>query len=262
MTEYKLGTREEWQAARERLLAREKELTCRNDELARERQQLPWVPVEKEYRFETDEGTKTLAELFDGRSQLFVYHFMFGPDYEAGCPVCSSSADTVNGAVPHLKCPRRNDGLRLACATWLRALGLAGTARAVDRAVAGAEPTGRAAVLSFGVLVLVRRRRPPRGVEAHAPTERRARVLEAFARFLGDAVRGPVQYVERDWSGERWTRDCPVCLLGPACCAGIGQRCGRRPASTGRAPRPPATGLAIWTAPCARERAGAEVLRA
>jgi len=93
------GTREEWQAARERLLEREKELTRRNDELARERQELPWVTIEKEYRFETDEGAKTLAELFDGRPQLLVYHFMFGPDYEAGCPVCSSSADTVNGAV-------------------------------------------------------------------------------------------------------------------------------------------------------------------
>jgi predicted dithiol-disulfide oxidoreductase (DUF899 family) len=96
------ATREEWQAARERLLEREKELTRRNDELARERQELPWVKIDKEYGFETDEGTRTLAELFDGRSQLLVYHFMFGPDYEAGCPVCSSSADTVNGAVAHL----------------------------------------------------------------------------------------------------------------------------------------------------------------
>jgi predicted dithiol-disulfide oxidoreductase (DUF899 family) len=102
MTEHKIGTREEWQTARESLLEREKELTRRNDELARERQQLPWVPIEKQYTFETDDGTQTLAELFDGRSQLLVYHFMFGPEYEAGCPVCSSSADTVNGAVPHL----------------------------------------------------------------------------------------------------------------------------------------------------------------
>jgi predicted dithiol-disulfide oxidoreductase (DUF899 family) len=96
------GTREEWLAARESLLEREKELTRRSDELARERQALPWVRIEKEYHFATEQGTKTLAELFDGRSQLLVYHFMFGPDYEAGCPVCSSSADTVNGAVPHL----------------------------------------------------------------------------------------------------------------------------------------------------------------
>ena len=102
MTEHRTGTREESQAAHEALLEREKELTHRNDELARERQELPWVPIEKDYSFETDEGTKTLAELFDGRSQLLVYHFLFGPEYEAGCPVCSSSADTVNGAVPHL----------------------------------------------------------------------------------------------------------------------------------------------------------------
>src|ERR671918_443769 len=102
MTDHKIGSREEWQAAREELLRREKEHTRMGDELARQRRELPWVPIEKEYRFETDEGTKTLAELFDGRSQLLVYHFMFGPDYQAGCPVCSSSADTVNGAVPHL----------------------------------------------------------------------------------------------------------------------------------------------------------------
>jgi predicted dithiol-disulfide oxidoreductase (DUF899 family) len=102
MTEHRTGTREEWQAAREALLEREKELTRRNDELAREREELPWVPIEKEYSFETEDGAKTLSQLFAGRSQLLVYHFMFGPDYEAGCPVCSSSADTVNGAVAHL----------------------------------------------------------------------------------------------------------------------------------------------------------------
>jgi predicted dithiol-disulfide oxidoreductase (DUF899 family) len=102
MTEHKIGTREEWQAARDALLESEKELTRRNDELASERQELPWVAIEKDYRFDTEDGQRTLAELFDGRSQLLVYHFMFGPEYEAGCPVCSSSADTVNGAVPHL----------------------------------------------------------------------------------------------------------------------------------------------------------------
>jgi predicted dithiol-disulfide oxidoreductase (DUF899 family) len=102
MTEHKVGTREEWNAARQELLEREKELTRRSDELARQRRELPWVPVDKEYRFETDEGPKTLAELFDGRSQLLVYHFMFGPEYTAGCPVCSSGGDTFNGAVEHL----------------------------------------------------------------------------------------------------------------------------------------------------------------
>src|SRR5215210_5575936 len=102
MTEHRTGTREEWQEARDALLAREKELTRLNDELARERLELPWVPIEGDYSFETDEGTKTLAELFDGRSQLLVYHFMFGPEYEAGCSVCSAGADTFNGAVAHL----------------------------------------------------------------------------------------------------------------------------------------------------------------
>jgi len=102
MTEHKVGTREEWQAAREQLLEREKELTYRSDELARERRELPWVPIEKDYSFETDQGTKTLAELFDGRSQLLVYHFMFGPEYDAGCPTCSAGADGWDGAVRHL----------------------------------------------------------------------------------------------------------------------------------------------------------------
>ena len=102
MTEHKIGSREEWQAAREELLLSEKEHTRMGDELARQRRDLPWVPVEKEYRLEADDGTRTLPELFDGRSQLVVYHFMFGPSYEAGCPTCSSIADAVNGVVPHL----------------------------------------------------------------------------------------------------------------------------------------------------------------
>src|SRR3954452_13546318 len=99
----KIGTQEEWQEARDRLLSEEKELTRRADELARKRRELPWVPVEEDYRFETEHGTMTLADLFDGRSQLLVYHFMFGPPYEAGCPVCSSIADTLDPQVPHLK---------------------------------------------------------------------------------------------------------------------------------------------------------------
>jgi predicted dithiol-disulfide oxidoreductase (DUF899 family) len=102
MTEHRVGTREEWLAERKALLAEEKELTRRSDELARKRQELPWVRVDKEYEFETDEGTKTLAELFDDRSQLLVYHFMFGPAYDSGCPTCSSGADTFDGAVLHL----------------------------------------------------------------------------------------------------------------------------------------------------------------
>jgi predicted dithiol-disulfide oxidoreductase (DUF899 family) len=102
MTEHRIGTRDEWLAAHAELLAREKEHTRLGDELARRRRELPWVQVEKEYRFETDDGTLTLAELFDGRSQLAVYHFMFGPSYQAGCPTCSSIADAVDGVVAHL----------------------------------------------------------------------------------------------------------------------------------------------------------------
>ena len=102
MVKHQVATREEWLAARNQLLAQEKELTRRGGQLAAERRNLPWVPIEKEYRFDTDEGPKTLPELFDGRSQLIVYHFMFGPAYTAGCPVCSSAADTFNGVVPHL----------------------------------------------------------------------------------------------------------------------------------------------------------------
>src|SRR3954468_14632430 len=103
MTNHKVGTSEEWQAARDELLAEEKKLTRRNDELAKKRRELPWVPVEKEYSFETDGGTKTLEELFDGRSQLLIYHFMFGPAYEAGCTVCSSIADNIDPNVAHLR---------------------------------------------------------------------------------------------------------------------------------------------------------------
>jgi predicted dithiol-disulfide oxidoreductase (DUF899 family) len=102
MTEHKVGTREEWLAARRELLAHEKEHTREGDELARQRRELPWVRVEKEYAFDTEEGKKTLAELFDGHAQLLVYHFMFGPEYEAGCPSCSSIADGFNGFHVHL----------------------------------------------------------------------------------------------------------------------------------------------------------------
>jgi predicted dithiol-disulfide oxidoreductase (DUF899 family) len=103
MTGHKIATREEWLAARKALLAQEKEHTRRGDELARHRRELPWVRVEKEYTFQTEDGPKTLAELFDGRSQLVIYNFMFGPDYEAGCPVCSSIADSFDGVLPHLR---------------------------------------------------------------------------------------------------------------------------------------------------------------
>src|SRR5438105_15609062 len=102
MATHTTGTREEWLAARLALLEAEKELTRKSDDLARRRQELPWVPIGKPYRFETDQGNASLADLFRGRSQLLIYHFMFGPDYTAGCPSCSAIADGFNGIAVHL----------------------------------------------------------------------------------------------------------------------------------------------------------------
>jgi predicted dithiol-disulfide oxidoreductase (DUF899 family) len=103
MTDHKIGTRDEWLAARLELLKAEKELTRRSDELAQQRQRLPWVRIDKEYRFETDEGMASFADLFRGRSQLLIYHFMFGPEYTGGCPACSAIADGFNGFAVHLE---------------------------------------------------------------------------------------------------------------------------------------------------------------
>jgi predicted dithiol-disulfide oxidoreductase (DUF899 family) len=103
MTERKTGTREEWLAARLELLEAEKEHTRRGDELAKQRQELPWVRIEKDYTFETDDGTASFADLFGGRSQLLMYHFMFGPEFTGGCPVCSTIADGFNGFIVHLE---------------------------------------------------------------------------------------------------------------------------------------------------------------
>jgi predicted dithiol-disulfide oxidoreductase (DUF899 family) len=102
MTSHKIGTRDEWRAASDELLQREKEHTRMGDELAAQRRALPWVRVEKDYVLQTEDGPKTLAELFDGRSQLLIYHFMFGPTYEQGCPTNSSMADGFDGLIPHL----------------------------------------------------------------------------------------------------------------------------------------------------------------
>ena len=102
MSDYKVGTREQWAEARAELLKREKEFTRLGDELAGQRRKLPWVAVEKDYRFETEDGMKSLGDLFDGRSQLAVYQFMFGPQYDGGCPSCSSTADSFNGVLAHL----------------------------------------------------------------------------------------------------------------------------------------------------------------
>jgi predicted dithiol-disulfide oxidoreductase (DUF899 family) len=103
VTEHPTGTHEEWLAARLELLDAEKELTRRSDAVARQRQQLPWVEIDKDYRFETDDGSASLTDLFRGRSQLLMYHFMFGPEYTAGCPVCSTIADSFSGFVVHLE---------------------------------------------------------------------------------------------------------------------------------------------------------------
>jgi predicted dithiol-disulfide oxidoreductase (DUF899 family) len=103
MPEHRIATREEWDVARTELLTREKELTRMSDRLARQRRELPWVRIEKQYAFETADGRKTLGELFEDRSQLMVYHFMFGPEFGAGCPVCSSIADSFNGVLAHLE---------------------------------------------------------------------------------------------------------------------------------------------------------------
>src|SRR6188768_3937929 len=99
---HKIATRKQWLAARLKLLEAEKELTRRSDDVARQRQKLPWVRIDKEYRFKTDKGNASLADLFGGRSQLLLYHFMFGPDYTAGCPACSAIADGFNGFAVHL----------------------------------------------------------------------------------------------------------------------------------------------------------------
>jgi predicted dithiol-disulfide oxidoreductase (DUF899 family) len=102
MTDPRIATQEEWQAERDALLAEEKQHTERADELAAKRRALPWVPVEKDYELETADGTRSLGDLFDGRSQLLIYHFMFGPSYEAGCPTCTSMVDSIDGILPHL----------------------------------------------------------------------------------------------------------------------------------------------------------------
>ena len=182
MTKHMTGTREEWLAARLELLEDEKELTQRSDELARRRQELPWVRIDKAYRFDTDEGSASLADLFRGRSQLLVYHFMFGPDYKAGCPSCSSIADGFNGVAVHLA----NHDVAL-CG------GVAGAAREA----AGVQAADGLDV-SLGVLVRQRlqlrlqRRRSPRSSSAReaSNTTTGARRRSSGARARRVAARG------------------------------------------------------------------------
>jgi predicted dithiol-disulfide oxidoreductase (DUF899 family) len=133
MTEHTVGTREEWQAARDELLEREKEHTHLGDDLARQRRELPWVRIDKEHSFETAEGTKTLPGLFEGCSQLLMYHFMFGPEYEAGCPTCSAIADNTDANVVHL----RARDVTMICASARQSTGSRRTGGAWDGASAG-----------------------------------------------------------------------------------------------------------------------------
>src|SRR2546425_7948662 len=163
MTKHMTGTRKEWLAARLALLEAEKELTRRGDELARRRQELPWVRIAKEYRFETDEGSASLADLFRGRSQLLVYHFMFGPDYTAGCPHCSAIADGVDGFVVHLA---HHDGTLSAVARAPLAK-LRAYQRRMGWAFPWASPLGSR--LSFGLHVPFPQGEQPEGVAGYNP---------------------------------------------------------------------------------------------
>ena len=149
MTTHRIASREEWLAARAALLEREKEHTRLGDELARQRRELPWVRIEKQYTLQTADGPKTLAELFDGRSQLLIYHFMFGPSYEAGCPVNSSIADSFDSLIPHLQ----------------------GSGRDADRGVRGADREAAGLSRADGVELQL-------GVELRERFQRRRRLLE------------------------------------------------------------------------------------
>src|SRR5256714_7775940 len=155
MTTHITGTREQWRAARVDLLEAEKELTHRSDELARRRQELPWVRIDKAYRFETDEGSASLADLFGGRSQLLIYHFMFGPDYKAGCPSCSAIADGFNGSVVHLA----NHDVTLAAVSRAPLAQLQAFKRRMGRALSRASSHGNDFNFHFNVSVTQQQQR-------------------------------------------------------------------------------------------------------
>ena len=168
------------------LLDAEKELTRRSDELARQRQELPWVPIEQDYRFETEDGTASLADLFGGRSQLLIYHFMFGPDYTAGCPACSAIADGFDGSVVHLAAPRRRADApcraRRIAAIRPTSAGWGGGSRGRPRSAATSTTTssvvdhrGAAARGSRRVQLPARRRRCPRRGRAATRSSPRSR---------------------------------------------------------------------------------------
>ena len=201
MTTHTTATREQWLAARLELLEAEKELTRRSDEVARQRRELPWVPVEKDYRFETEAGAASLADLFGGRSQLLVYHFMFGPEYTGGCPSCSAIADGFNGFAVHLE---HHD------------VGLVAVSRAPLAALAGLQaPDGLDA--SRG-----RRRWTATSTSTSTPrsprsSSARGRSTTTTARSTrrGSASRrpGPRRRARRDGAAPTWP---PTCASSPA----------------------------------------------
>jgi predicted dithiol-disulfide oxidoreductase (DUF899 family) len=175
------GTRDEWRAARVALLEREKELTRRGDELAKERQGLPWVALEKEYRFETADGTKTLADIFGGRSQLLVYHFMFGPEYEAGCPICSAAADGFDGFAAHLN----HRGVTFVCVSRAPLAKLQAYKRRMGWGFPWVSSHGSDFNFDFGVSFTAEQQRD--GIEYNYATFNPAPILESAADTpLGD----------------------------------------------------------------------------
>jgi predicted dithiol-disulfide oxidoreductase (DUF899 family) len=186
MTDHRVGTREEWLAARKELLAREKEHTRRADELARERRELPWVRVEKEYTFDTDDGKKTLTELFDGHSQLIVYHLMLGPEYEAACPSCSSIADGFNGLPIHLA-GRADAGFFAISRAPLEKL------QAYKRRMGWTFPWASSfgSDFNYDYTASITREQLSEGAEYNfAPTGDRTPLLEVDSGFLYDTARG------------------------------------------------------------------------
>ena len=174
--DHQIVGRAEWQAARDKLLQREKEHTRKGDELAERLCEPPWVAIEKEYRFDAADGTRTLAELFDGRSQLLIYHFMFGPSYEAGCPVNSSMADGLDGLLPHLHA--RDVTLLLVSQAPLAKL------QAYQREWAGASPGSR--------------RRTPASTSTSARPSARSRSARGTWTKPAAADRGPERDRDRD----------------------------------------------------------------
>jgi predicted dithiol-disulfide oxidoreductase (DUF899 family) len=183
MTKHKTGTRAEWRAARIELLAAEKELTRRSDELAQRRQALPWVRVDKPYRFDTDDGSATLPDLFRGRSQLMIYHFMLGPDYKAGCPSCSAIADGFDGSVVHLA----NHDVTLMAVSRAPLPRVQAYKRRMGWSFPWASSFGSDFNLDFGVGITEAQQRSTAGEYNFAPQDEKA-VAESGGGAIGSAI--------------------------------------------------------------------------